>query len=733
MKAEKAILFVLLLLSLSVCCRAAGDGDAHERGRAALKRGEIDRAIEQFSEAIGLNPENYRYYNDRGVAYKRVGDLDKAIADYTKALEIRPGWTHALNNRGVGLMEKGRYRDSIRDFTEALKHGGLESKLHTNRGIALARLGKHREALEDFRKAVSLSPTDYRSFVEMGRSLEKLGESEKAYRIYQLAEGLVSEPTTLRFLAERISALSKNASTSPAVRSDNGPSSRISAKAAEPAGTGSVRGSDGTKDVAVGDPGSSTTSNLDGYEKLYRACRKRAPKKFSRASGRLFRRGTAFERKGDLPKALVMFEDSLQLTRRNRNLAGAAWAMFEIGKVHSRTGRPARALRYLKRASRLFRNLKSRDEALLALVEMATATRSAGLLEKASALYRGAAREARSRGRLTLAQSLEKMSPSGPVARRASAPPRSGMRVDAIRRPGRRPAAGRRRHMIEVGRGPVQWSKSGRKRLIASVAPGLSTRRPLRFFKPRVRAKIKQPAREIFWVKRSLAAEPSMKDYLKRLKHLAGAGDDAGMIVLLEELAERYAKKKKYERAQQCLTVSVALREKLGMTKGLDKVLLSRGILREKRGHAAAGLEDLTRAAFTAKIEGNKRVRKTALLRAKKLAASVGLDSAKTLRTLARLWGVRRTGERGSDTHILSAVGTLYEKAGRLPDALTYFKRASASIAVRSSDLLSKMGKTEQADRTRKQAMAALKRLDYSRYLQMIGKPKKARSPSRNR
>ncbi len=737
MKAEKAILLVLLLLSLSVCCFAGADNDArevHERGRAALKRGQNQQAVEQFSEAIRLDPQNYRYYNDRGVAYKRIGNLDQALGDYTKALEIRPGWPHALNNRGVGLMEKGHYRQAILDFTEALKRGDLKSKLYTNRGIALARLGKHREALEDFRRAVSHSPTDYRSFVEMGQSLEKLGETEKAYRIYQLAQGLITDPATLRFLAERTQALKKKVSKSPSVHANNRSSPHVSAKTSHPAVAGPLRGS-GKRSAKAGtasNRGPAVASNLDGYERLYRDRRKKALSNFSRASGRLFRRGTTFERKAELPKALVMLEDSLQLVRRNRNLPGAAWTMFEIGRVHTRTGDPQRAIGYFKRALILFRNLKSADEALLALVELATATRAAGLLGKASELYDQAAREAQARGHLALAQSLQGMQPPSAIARRATAPARVVSRREKKERRVGRPAAQPTRHMTKVGRGPVEWNNSGKKRAIARAVENLSTRKARGLFKSHKHKKIKQPAREIFWLKRPLASEPKMRDELKRLKRLTKSGDYARMIVVLEELADRYAREKKYDSILQCFTVSVALREKLGLTKGMDKVLLSRGILREKRGHLAAALEDLTRAAFLAKAEKNKDIRKTALLRARKLAKRMGLDSVKALQGLERLWQTRKSVERGSDADILSAMGALYEKASRPADALNYFERASASIAVRSSDLLTKMGKTERAERTRKRAMAVLKKLDYSRYLQVIRKPKKARSLTRN-
>ena len=39
------------------------------------------------------------YYN-RGIAYGDKGEYDKAIEDYSKAIELNPEYAEAYNNRG---------------------------------------------------------------------------------------------------------------------------------------------------------------------------------------------------------------------------------------------------------------------------------------------------------------------------------------------------------------------------------------------------------------------------------------------------------------------------------------------------------------------------------------------------------------------------------------------------------------------------------------------------------
>jgi tetratricopeptide (TPR) repeat protein len=65
------------------------------RGVAYRDKGHLDRAIADFSEAIGLNPLLASAYHDRGVAYRARGDQRRAIADYADAIRLDPNYGQA--------------------------------------------------------------------------------------------------------------------------------------------------------------------------------------------------------------------------------------------------------------------------------------------------------------------------------------------------------------------------------------------------------------------------------------------------------------------------------------------------------------------------------------------------------------------------------------------------------------------------------------------------------------
>lgn len=89
-----------------------------DRGTVFCDRLEYARAIADFSEAIRLDPQYARAYNNRGYAYKQLGDLDRAIADYTEAIRINPDYTEAYHNRSIAYAEKNEVDKARADLAK---------------------------------------------------------------------------------------------------------------------------------------------------------------------------------------------------------------------------------------------------------------------------------------------------------------------------------------------------------------------------------------------------------------------------------------------------------------------------------------------------------------------------------------------------------------------------------------------------------------------------------------
>jgi tetratricopeptide (TPR) repeat protein len=109
-----------------------------ERANAYDIKGERDRAIADYDEAIRLNPKNARAFQIRGLAHRAKGDNDRAIADYDEAIRLDPKYALAFNNRGLAYRAKGDNDRAIADCDEAIRLDPRYAAAFNNRGSPTA-------------------------------------------------------------------------------------------------------------------------------------------------------------------------------------------------------------------------------------------------------------------------------------------------------------------------------------------------------------------------------------------------------------------------------------------------------------------------------------------------------------------------------------------------------------------------------------------------------------------
>ncbi|SRR5579883_1307060 len=77
------------------------------RGFAYSVKGEYDRAITDYDQAIKLDAGFSAAYNGRGMAYRAKEDLDRTMADYDQAIKLAPDMSVAYGNRGEFILAQG--------------------------------------------------------------------------------------------------------------------------------------------------------------------------------------------------------------------------------------------------------------------------------------------------------------------------------------------------------------------------------------------------------------------------------------------------------------------------------------------------------------------------------------------------------------------------------------------------------------------------------------------------
>jgi tetratricopeptide (TPR) repeat protein len=156
------------------------------RGVAYRLKGDLDRAIQDYGQAIKLNGKLATAYNNRGVAYDRKGEYDRAIADYEQAIKLKPS-PEAHFNRGNAYLAKAQYDHAIDDFNQALKLKADFAPAYDNRCWARAVVGILKPALADCNQALRLMPNNAATLDSRGFIFLKMTHFDAAVSDYDAA------------------------------------------------------------------------------------------------------------------------------------------------------------------------------------------------------------------------------------------------------------------------------------------------------------------------------------------------------------------------------------------------------------------------------------------------------------------------------------------------------------------------------------------------------------------
>jgi len=112
------------------------------RGVAYRHKGQYDLALEDYEQAIRLNPSNANAYNNRGIVYRIKGEYARAIADYDEAIWLKNGdYPAAYYNRALAYADKGEYELSLRDFDVVMRFNPRNALALYARGLTLLKKG----------------------------------------------------------------------------------------------------------------------------------------------------------------------------------------------------------------------------------------------------------------------------------------------------------------------------------------------------------------------------------------------------------------------------------------------------------------------------------------------------------------------------------------------------------------------------------------------------------------
>ncbi len=124
------------------------------------RRGDWDRAIEEFKMAIVLNPRYGDAYHNLANVYQQGGDWQQALENYQKAVEINPNIWQSHQNMAAIYFEMGEFEKAEESALKLLTINPELPYIYRNLGLIYLNLNQPEEAKKYLEIAQQINPED---------------------------------------------------------------------------------------------------------------------------------------------------------------------------------------------------------------------------------------------------------------------------------------------------------------------------------------------------------------------------------------------------------------------------------------------------------------------------------------------------------------------------------------------------------------------------------------------
>lgn len=169
------------------------------RGQLYKTRKEYELAAADFKRACQLEPFDFDNHYQLGLMYQYLHDFPKAVAAYQNAVEIRPYDTNANTNLAVVYAESGEPFTALNYAQRAVKGNPKSAPAHANLGAIYAQVADINPhylhlAIDELKESVELDPHQPAIYLDLAAEYLKLHQFEQARETLVTAEGLGPSP-----------------------------------------------------------------------------------------------------------------------------------------------------------------------------------------------------------------------------------------------------------------------------------------------------------------------------------------------------------------------------------------------------------------------------------------------------------------------------------------------------------------------------------------------------------
>jgi tetratricopeptide (TPR) repeat protein len=159
-------------------------------GTVFQRSGRLEEALKAFENAISIEPENAELWKNLGAVLIDLDHPDRALLGLQQALKLRPRYVDAANLAGLVLHRQGRHAEALESFNLSLDVEPAQADALRLRALVLVSLQRLDEALADNHQSQLLNPGNADTHHNLGTILQNLGRYQDSLEWYDRAIAL---------------------------------------------------------------------------------------------------------------------------------------------------------------------------------------------------------------------------------------------------------------------------------------------------------------------------------------------------------------------------------------------------------------------------------------------------------------------------------------------------------------------------------------------------------------
>lgn len=151
-------------------------------------------AIDAYTQAIALTPEDPQLWSLRGSAYDAIGNYTNAARNFEEAIRLDQDNAAYVAQLGAQLCQAGRFREALEYLDISLEMIPSNAMYYRDRSRAYYGIGDMEAALEDVDRSLELDPGSSQGHALRGILLWGLEEADSAFVSFSRAAELERDP-----------------------------------------------------------------------------------------------------------------------------------------------------------------------------------------------------------------------------------------------------------------------------------------------------------------------------------------------------------------------------------------------------------------------------------------------------------------------------------------------------------------------------------------------------------